>query len=278
MRLPTLFLTPVLLLGATSMATAQEQDAEQYFNTNCVACHTIGSGRILGPDLKGVLDRQSREWLVEFIVDPDSKLDSDPYAKQMLAETPGGAIRMIPIAGMTPLIANSLLDYIASKSGADAGPAAPVEELVSFTAEQRELGLKYFTGSADLRNGAPACNSCHTTAGLGGWGGGSLGPDLTQALSRLGGRVGLTGWLANPASLTMQPVFKDHKLTPEEIDALVAFMENEGKDNAEDAPSVTASFLSVGVIVAIALLALFGFLWKGRYTATRIPMVEKSKR
>lgn len=277
MRLPTLFLTPVLLLGATSMATAQEQDAEQFFNTHCVACHTIGSGRILGPDLKGVLDRQSREWLVEFIVDPDSKLDSDPYAQQLLAETPGGAIRMIPIVGMTPLIANSLLDYIASKSGADAGPAAPMEEVLPFTAEQRELGLKYFTGSESLRNGAPACNSCHTTAGLGRWGGGSLGPDLTQAITRLGDRIGLTGWLASPASLTMQPVFKDHKLTPVEIDALVAFLENES-NNTEDAPSVTASFFGVGVIVAIALLALFGFLWKGRYTATRIPMVEKSKR
>ncbi len=259
------------------MASAQDQDAEQYFNTNCKACHTIGAGPILGPDLKGVLDRQSREWLVEFIVDPDSKLDSDPYAQELLAATPGGAVRMIPIAGMTPLIANSLLDYIVAQSGAAAGPPPPVEEAVPFTAEQRELGLKYFTGAESFRAGAPSCSSCHTTAGLGGWGGGALGPDLTQVMSRLGGRVGLTGWLANPASLTMQPVFKDHKLTPGEIDALVAYLENES-ENPEDAPSVTASFLGVGVIVAIAILALFGFLWKGRYTATRIPMVEKSKR
>jgi mono/diheme cytochrome c family protein len=259
------------------MALAQEQDAEQYFNAHCKACHTIGGGPILGPDLKGVLDRQSREWLVEFIVDPDSKLDSDPYAQEMLAATPGGAVRMISIPSMTPLIANSLLDYIVAKSGGDAGPVAPTEELLPFTAEQRELGMKYFTGEEPFRAGAPSCSSCHTTAGLGAWGGGALGPDLTQVMSRLGGRVGLTGWLATPASLTMQPVFKDHKLIPEEIDALVAFLESES-ENTEDAPSVTASFLGVGVIVAIAILALFGFLWKDRYTATRIPLVEKSKR
>ena len=260
------------------MTAAQEQNAELYFQTNCKPCHSIGQGRILGPDLKGVLDRQKREWLVEFIVDPNSKLDSDPYAQELMAATPGGAIRMIPVQGMTPLIANSLLDYIATQSGIANSEAQPVEERISFTAEQRELGLQYFTGVENLRNGAPACASCHTTVGLGGWGGGSLGPDLTQVLSRLGGLAGLSGWLASPASLTMQPVFKEHKLTPEEIDALVAYLENESASSVAAAPSITASFFGAGVIGAIALLALFGFLWKGRYTATRIPMVEKSKR
>ncbi len=276
MRLPTFFLVPALLLGAT--AVAQEQDAEQYFNTNCAACHTIGGGTIVGPDLNGVMERQSREWLVEFIVDPESKLGSDPYAQKLLAATPGGAVRMAPAIGITPLIANSLLDYIESKSSAAGGATAPPPVLEPFTALDIEQGQEYFTGAKSFKNGAPSCVSCHTTVELGGWGGGSLGPDLTQAYERLGGRIALTGWLGMPASATMQPLFTNQKLTKDEISALVAFLEKESKTGADAAPSITASFFGVGVIAAIALLALFGLLWKGRYTATRIPMVEKSKR
>jgi mono/diheme cytochrome c family protein len=276
LRIPTFFLVPVLLLGAT--AAAQEQDAEQYFNTNCKACHTIGGGVILGPDLKGVMDRKDREWLVDFIVDPESKLDSDPYAMELLAASPGGAVRMLKVPGITPLIANSLLDYISSKSGAASAEAAPVDEPEPFIAEDIAAGEDYFTGAKSFRNGAPACNSCHTTVALGGWGGGALGPDLTQAYTRLGARTGLTGWLGMPASAIMQPIFSQQKLTKEEIHALVAFLEKESESGADAAPSVTASFLGAGVLLAVALLALFGFLWKGRYTSTRIPMVEKSKR
>ena len=276
MRIPTFFLVPVLLLGAT--AAAQEQDAEQYFNTNCVACHTIGGGVILGPDLKGVLERKDREWLVEFIVDPESKLSSDPYAIELLAASPGGAIRMLKMPGITPLIANSLLDYIGSKSGAASENAAPVDEPEPFIAADIAAGEDFFTGATSLRNGAPACNSCHTTVELGGWGGGALGPDLTQAYTRLGGRAALAGWLAMPASAIMQPIFGEQKLTKEEIHALVAFLQKESETGADAAAPVTASFLGAGVIAAIALLALFGLLWKGRYTATRIPMVEKAKR
>lgn len=277
MRLPTFFLVPVLLFGAS--AFAQEQSAEQFFQEKCSSCHSLGTNQILGPGLEGVLDRKDREWLVEFIVDPESKLNSDAYAKKLLAASPGGAIRMTPAVGITPLIANSLLDYIAAQSGSAAAAAAgPVDEPEPFTAEDIAAGEDFFTGASGFRNGAPACNSCHTTVALGGWGGGALGPDLTHAYDRLGNRIGLTGWLATPASATMQPIFTDQKLTKEEIHALVAFLEKENESEADAASSVTLSFLGAGVIVAIALLALFGLLWKGRYTATRIPMVEKSKR
>lgn len=265
-------------VGAVGSLHAQSdaQDAEALFKEKCQACHTIGGGRIVGPDLKGVLDRQDRQWLVDFIVDPDSKLDSgDAYALELLAAS--NNIRMTPL-GVDALAANALLDYVVKVSG-DL-PEGPVvtEELPSFTALDREKGMQYFTGDLGFRNGAPACNACHTTAGLGAWGGGGLGPDLTHVFDRLGGRLGLTGWLGMPGSATMLPLFKDNKLTSEEIDALVAFLEEENSSQEAEAASVTASFLGAGVLGAILLLALFGIFWKGRYNATRIPLVEKSKR
>ncbi len=36
------------------------QSVEDDFATNCSSCHTIGGGALLGPDLKGVSERQSR--------------------------------------------------------------------------------------------------------------------------------------------------------------------------------------------------------------------------
>jgi mono/diheme cytochrome c family protein len=254
----------------------EAQDAEQFFQEKCAACHSIGAGRIVGPDLKGVLERQDRQWLVEFIMDPNAKLSGgDPYAQELLAAA--NNVPMPPL-GVDELTANALLDYIAAKSGEVGVGPAPVEELESFTAEQREAGYEFFTGGRTLRKGAPACASCHTTVSLGGWGGGALGPDLTHAIDRLGGRRALTGWLGMPGSATMLPIFGEKKLTPEEIDALVAFLEQEAASELDAAPSVTASFLGAGVLGAIVLLLLGGFFWKGRYTATRIPMVEKSKR
>ena len=33
----------------------------------CAACHTIGKGKLIGPDLKGVTERHERDWLYSFI-------------------------------------------------------------------------------------------------------------------------------------------------------------------------------------------------------------------
>lgn len=52
----------------------------------CTACHRIGGGRLVGPDLAGVTERRSREFIIAMIVDPDSMLANDAEAKQMLGE------------------------------------------------------------------------------------------------------------------------------------------------------------------------------------------------
>src|SRR5690606_34471624 len=55
-------------------------------NKMCIGCHTIGQGRLAGPDLKGVTERRSLEWLKSFLKDPEAMLDSDPVAKELLKE------------------------------------------------------------------------------------------------------------------------------------------------------------------------------------------------
>lgn len=60
------------------------------FEQKCTMCHTIGGGKRIGPDLKGVTERRSAEWLVKWISDPEKMLnENDPIAVQLLKESNG---------------------------------------------------------------------------------------------------------------------------------------------------------------------------------------------
>jgi protein SCO1/2 len=51
------------------------------FARDCAACHTIGHGDKIGPDLLGVTNVRDRAWLARFIVAPDKVLaEKDPLA------------------------------------------------------------------------------------------------------------------------------------------------------------------------------------------------------
>lgn len=57
-------------------------DRGQYiFATQCAACHSIGSGDKIGPDLQGVTRVRDRAWLTRFIQTPEKMLiEKDPIA------------------------------------------------------------------------------------------------------------------------------------------------------------------------------------------------------
>lgn len=54
-----------LILGLL-MINANAQDGEALFNDNCTACHKFG-GKLVGPDLIGVGERRSDEWIKSFV-------------------------------------------------------------------------------------------------------------------------------------------------------------------------------------------------------------------
>ncbi len=59
-----LFLTVFFTFSLNLFAQA---DGEQIFKTNCLSCHTIGGGRLIGPDLEGVSKKRNAEWLKQWI-------------------------------------------------------------------------------------------------------------------------------------------------------------------------------------------------------------------
>src|SRR6185437_3489867 len=72
-------------LPSASYASAPElkfKSRGQYlFTTRCAACHTIGHGVRIGPDLLGVTEVRDHAWLTHFIQKPDEMLAAkDPLA------------------------------------------------------------------------------------------------------------------------------------------------------------------------------------------------------
>lgn len=58
----------------------------ELFSRNCAACHTIGEGQVIGPDLRGVTARRSQIWMRGMVSNPDSMLRTDSIARRLLVE------------------------------------------------------------------------------------------------------------------------------------------------------------------------------------------------
>jgi len=88
---------------------------KELFNSNCTSCHTIGKGKLVGPDLLGVTDLRSDQWLHKWIINPDQMLQSDPVAKELLKEF------MVPMPnlGLTDQQVTALIAYLKSENKKD---------------------------------------------------------------------------------------------------------------------------------------------------------------
>lgn len=59
-----------------------------YLAAGCQGCHSVGRGRLIGPDLAGLLARRSRDWLRLWLRDPQAMAASDPDARELLKQYP----------------------------------------------------------------------------------------------------------------------------------------------------------------------------------------------
>lgn len=265
---------PVLLIAIVIPAAASAQDATQFFRQNCTSCHTIGGGRLVGPDLKDVTRRQDRAWLQSFIANPRAKLDAaDPYVMKLKDDARGAV--MPNISGINETIASSLLAMIDVESRKPKSQFAGVTiGDQPFTAADIAKGEAIFTGSVRLVNGGPPCISCHTVQGLQSLGGGRLGPDLTKVYERLQGRKGLASWLLAPATATMKPVFANTAITTDEIVPLVAFLESEARQTPRPDDTSSIAFLFLGLGGSVAGYIGIDAIWRKRFRGVRKPLTR----
>lgn len=269
----TLWLLPLgylifnLIAFPPPAAAQAPTDGETIFTAKCVACHTIGGGKLVGPDLAGVTTRRDKAWLARWIKEPDKMLaEGDPTAAQLLTE-----YNQVPMPNLA-LTDSEVAALVAYLESLDAG-ALPVatQPPAQVLAGDVERGKALFLGATRLENGGPACMVCHSVAGIGALGGGALGADLTQVFDRYGGEAGLNAFLGSPATVTMNAVWANQPMTAQERADLTAFF---GSTAVAVRPASTLwTLAALAGLVTIVLAAVAGVLWRNRLKGVRKPMV-----
>ena len=112
--------TPTVAPPPAASTAAAERGASLFTTRGCAACHSIGSGRRVGPDLAGLTERREPDWILAMITRPDSMLRHDAIAAELAADY-GTAM---PRLGIESGEAGALLAYIRTVPSIDADSAA----------------------------------------------------------------------------------------------------------------------------------------------------------
>jgi protein SCO1/2 len=84
------------------------------FATRCAACHTIGNGDKVGPDLLGVTSVRDRAWLNRMIIEPDKLIEEkDPIATALFKKY--REIRM-PRLNLPQVDVNTLIEFMKTQT------------------------------------------------------------------------------------------------------------------------------------------------------------------
>ena len=107
-----------ILLLTASLSSAQETTSvvqgERVFKASCAACHSIGAGVVVGPDLKGVTERRSAGWLNEFIREPARMVrEKDATAVRLVAQFDG---YVMPTLGLSEKNIADVISFLRSKA------------------------------------------------------------------------------------------------------------------------------------------------------------------
>lgn len=90
------------------------EEGQVLFRNRCAACHTLGKGDLLGPDLLGVTARRERAWLFRFIAAPDQmRASKDPIAIELFAKY--NKVSM-PNVGLTSTEVADLISYLEART------------------------------------------------------------------------------------------------------------------------------------------------------------------
>jgi mono/diheme cytochrome c family protein len=265
------YLNILFLIALLNTVIAQPQ-GEKLFAEKCKACHTVGEGRLVGPDLSNVYQRRNEKWLINFIQssqslinsgDPDAVAIFSEYNKIIMPDQPVSAIEI-----------KSILDFIAANSPDASNPnqrtPAQIFSATSITQIDIERGKALFEGTIKLTNGGAACISCHSVANPAVFTGGLLAKDLTNSFSLLTA-AGIDGILRNPPFPAMNNAYGLHQLTDQEIKDLLAFLDYvDNKGVVQISGLISESYLLIGLLLMINLTAGLLLIFWNRVKKTSV--------
>ena len=268
--------------AALTAANAAGTDAEagkQIFQEKCTACHTVGNGPLVGPDLKGVTAKEPREWLEQWIAAPDAMLaKKDPTATSLLHQfhdlpMPNLGLSTSDITAVLAYLDTAAAQPSAPTTAGQPGATAPATTAPAVKGDPA-VGKDLFTGVTRFSNGGPPCMACHSVGGIGALGGGQLGPDLTEVVARYGGAAAVNAFVAGTPTPTMRAVWSQHPLSTEERANVVSFL---GQAEVSKRPAQAiwqlAGLAGLGVVI---LLTFAAWRWQNRLRfGVRRPMMAE---
>jgi protein SCO1/2 len=147
---------------------------EYNFKNHCTACHTVGGGTLIGPDLLGVASRRDRAWLGRYILEPDKVLaEGDPIAAELLAKY--NNVRM-PNLALSRQEVDGIVEYLERRAAAQAVPppaAAPSASAAAATMPPALIDAYLITQSALSANSLTGVHDASRTIAVQA---GALGP------------------------------------------------------------------------------------------------------
>lgn len=246
------------------MGLSAQNNGELLFSQKCVSCHTIGRGKLIGPDLSNVHKIRTEEWIIKFIQSSQSVIKSGDSTAVAVFNQYNQTV--MPDQKLSVNEIKSIIDYIRTNSADPNNPNQKtpnqIFDATAITAVDIESGKNIFDGTTKLTNRGPSCITCHNIANPVISNGGLLAKDLTAAFTRMGAQ-GIDGILRNSLFPAMTDAFSLNRLTDQEIKDLLAFLYYVDKKGTMQIPIIEReSTLLLGVVVISNIsLVIFLLLW-----------------
>jgi cytochrome c2 len=112
MHFPSIIATAIVLFVVSSNKTLAQDSGESIYKQKCAACHTIGKGKLVGPDLAGVTSRREEAWLKRQIKTPEVLIaEKDPIVLENLKLSNG--VPMAPL-GLNDADVDAVIAFLKS--------------------------------------------------------------------------------------------------------------------------------------------------------------------
>lgn len=253
-------ITLFFLLVMAGQPTLYSQTGEELYKENCMDCHSIGQGDLVGPDLMNVHQRRTTDWIMRFIRSSDEMIRSGDEVARSLYE------KYFEIGmqdyDFSPAQMTDLVNYMIASSGGEIASPESVEPLLT-EEERSELipaGINLFRGTTGFANGGVSCLACHHVTYAGMEEGGDLAINLTKSYSKFNGDAGLAGFIKKPSSAVMASAYAKHPLTDAEMKSLVAFLSETDLNGVTKSDST--SLFIFGIFVFCLLFIIIMLVWR----------------
>ncbi|MBT0526054.1 cytochrome c [Riemerella anatipestifer] len=101
-------------VDVTKFDATMASEGEKLAEVKCISCHKPSDEKLVGPGWKGVTQRRTAPWIMNFITNPDPMIDKDPELQKQLEQC---MVRM-PNQSLSDQDARNILEYMRQIDGA----------------------------------------------------------------------------------------------------------------------------------------------------------------